>query len=172
VNFADTNWLASTYIAPQANDLEAVRRSGIVERFLRQHGGQLVISHIVLLEARNVFSRITGEQEPPEWQRLTADFGGRVYVDPMNWDLLRRECHLLFSKYAWQAVVGTFDTAIIASMKLAGGRRFLSFDSAARALAAAERIDVYPPLETAEKRIVSRLKHKSWRQPAGSKTRS
>ena len=75
MNFADTNWLASVYIEPAAADAEAVRRRRIVERFMRQHGGPLAISHVVLLEARNVFSRVTGEPLPQEWQTLEADFG-------------------------------------------------------------------------------------------------
>jgi len=158
MNFADTNWLASVYIEPEAADAEAVRRRRIVERFMRQHSGQLAISHIVLLEARNVFGRITREEQPLEWQTLEADFGGRVYVDPMNWDLLRRECNALFAKYAWKTALGTFDTAIVASVKLAGGRRFLSFDANARALAGAEGIGVFPVLEPAERKLLAQLK--------------
>ena len=158
MNFADTNWLASTYIEPHPDDAEALRRRQAVERFMRRHGGQLVISHIVLLEARNVFSRITEEEEPWEWQMLEADFDGRLYVDPLNWDLLRQECQRLFAKYAWKTAIGTFDTAIIASLKLAGGTRFLSFDATARALAAAEGITVYPELGAAERQILARLK--------------
>ncbi len=82
---------------------------------------------------------------------LEADFDGRLYVDPMNWDLLRQECIHLFSRYARKAAVGTFDTAIVASLKLAGGTRFLSFDATAKAMAASEGIEVYPALEAAEK---------------------
>ena len=160
MNFADTNWLAPAYIEPRAGDAEAVRRRDIVERFMRRHGGQLVISHVVLLEARNIFSRVTGEPEPREWQALEADFDGRLYVDPMNWDLLRRECNALFSKYAWKTAIGSFDTAIVASVKLAGGTRFLSFDSTARALAVAEGIEVFPALEAAEKQMITHLKRK------------
>lgn len=159
MNFADTNWLVSAYIEPPAEDEEGVRRRQIVERFLRRQGGQLVISHVVLLEARNVFSRVTGEREPPEWQGLEADFDGRLYVDPMNWDLLRQECNHLFSKYAWKTAVGTFDTAIVASAKLAGGTRFLSFDATARTLAVAEGIEAFPALDASEKQLLARLKH-------------
>jgi predicted nucleic acid-binding protein len=158
MNFADTNWLASAYIEPHAEDTEAAKRRRVVERFMRQHGGQLAISHVVLLEARNVFSRITGEEQPREWQTLEADFGGRLYVDPMNWDLLRRECNALFLKYSYKANLGTFDTAIVASVKLAGGTRFLSFDATARALASAEGIGIFPALEPAERRLLAQLK--------------
>ena len=160
MNFADTNWLVSAYIEPHEDDKEAVSRREIVDRFMRRHGGQLVISHAVLLEGRNVFSRVTGDREPREWQMLEADFDGRLYVDPMNWDFLRRECNHLFSKYAWKTAVGTFDTAIVASAKLAGGTRFLSFDATARAMAAAERIEVFPALDAAEKQLLARLKRK------------
>jgi predicted nucleic acid-binding protein len=159
MNFADTNWLASAYIEPHAEDTAAAKRRRVVERFMRQHGGQLAISHVVLLEARNVFSRITGEEQPREWQTLEADFGGRLYVDPMNWDLLRRECNALFLKYSYKANLGTFDTAIVASVKLAGGTRFLSFDATARALASAEGIGIFPALEPAERRLLAQLKH-------------
>jgi len=158
MTFADTNWLVSSYIEPRPEDVEAVRRRATVERFMRRHNGKLVISHLVLLEARNIFSRITGEREPLEWRTLEADFDGRLFVDPMNWDMLRRECTLLFSKYAWKAAIGTFDSALIASVKLAGGRRFLTFDAMARALAAAEGLAVFPPLDSAGKRLVSQMK--------------
>ena len=158
MNFADTHWLASVYIEPKAADTEAVRRRRVVERFLRQHGGQLATSHVVLLEARNLFSRVTGEELPLEWQTLEADFGGRLHVAPMNWDLLRRECNALVAKYAWKAALGTFDTAIVASVKLAGATRFLSFDVNARALASAEGMGVFPVLEPAERRLIAQLK--------------
>ncbi len=125
---------------------------------MRRYAGPLAVSQVVLLEARNVFLRVTGEREPNEWQRVEADFGGRLYVDPMNWNLLRRECNALFAKYAWKVVLGTFDTAIVASARLAGATRFLSFDVTARALAAAEGFEVYPALGRRDKPMVIRLK--------------
>ena len=54
--------------------------------------------------------------------------------------------------------LGTFDAAIVASAKLAGGTRFLSFDSTPKALAVVEGLDVFPPLDAQAKRIVSALK--------------
>jgi predicted nucleic acid-binding protein len=158
MNYADTNWLEAVYISPDPDDREANERERIVERFARKHGGQLALSHIVLLEARNVFSRVTGESHPQEWQELEADFGGRLYLDPMNWDLLRRECHVLFSRYAVKARLGTLDTAVVASAKLAGAKRFLSFDVTAKVLAAAEGLSVFPPLGEEGTRILTRLK--------------
>ena len=121
-----------------------------MKRFIRQHGGQLAISHVVLLEARNVFSRVAGEERPLEWQNLEADLGGRLRVDPMNWDLLRGECNGLTARYAWKAALGTLEAAIVASAKLAGATKFLSFDVIARALASAEEMDVFPVLAPAE----------------------
>ncbi len=158
MNFADTNWLVSAYIEPELGDTKAIRQREIVERFMRRHGGQLIISQIVLLEARNIFSRVTGEREPREWRRLEADFDGRIYVDPMNWDLLRQECDRLFARFAWKSAVGTFDTAIVVSAKLAGGTTFLSFDITARTMAAAEGMDVFPALDAEEKRLLLHLK--------------
>jgi len=157
MNYADTNWLEAVYITPHPDDPEGHERERIVERFARRHGGQLALSHVVLLEARNVFSRVTGESQPREWQQLEADFDGRLYIDPMNWDLLRRECHALFVRYAWKLQLGTFDTAVVASAKLGGGTRFLSFDTRAKALAAAEGLDVFPALDADGKRILTRL---------------
>jgi predicted nucleic acid-binding protein len=159
MNYADTNWLEALYITPHPDDAEARGRERIVERFARKHGGQLAVSHVVLLEARNVFSRVTGEKEPQEWRVLEADFDGRLYVDPMNWNLLRRECEALFACYAWKLTIGTFDTAIVASAKLAGATRFLSFDLTAKALAAAEGLAVFPALDAAGQQALSRLKH-------------
>jgi predicted nucleic acid-binding protein len=156
VNYADTNWLEAVYITPQGG--EAIRRRQIVERFARHHGGALVISHVVLLEARNVFSRTTGEKVPAEWALLEADFGGRLHIDSMNWDLLRRECYALFARYAWKTQLGTFDVAIIASAKLAGATQFLSFDTTAKALAVAEGIAVFPSLDHDGKQRLAQLK--------------
>ena len=158
MNFADTNWLSAIYIQPTPQEKEALTRREVVGRFMRRYGDRLIISPVVLLEARNIFSRITREREPREWQMLESDFDGRIYVDPMKWDALRRECNLLFSKYAWKADIGSFDTAIIASAKLAGGSVFLSFDTTARAMAAAEGMDVFPVLGAPDKQLVSRLK--------------
>jgi len=158
MNYADTNWLEAVYITPHPDDAEAQERERIVERFARKHGGQLAVSHVVLLETRNVFSRVTGERQPREWQQLEADFDGRLYVDPMSWDLLRRECHALFARYAWKTQLGTFDTAVVASAKLAGGTQFLSFDTRAKALATAEGLKVFPPLDAEGKRILSLFK--------------
>ena len=158
MNYADTNWLEALYITPHPDDKEAQGREQTVERFARKHGGQFAVSHIVLLEARNVFSRVTGEAHPREWEQLEADFDGRLFVDPMNWDLLRRECQALFSRYSWKTRLGTFDAAVVASSKLAGGTRFLSFDTQAKALAAAEGMEVFPPLDGQGKRLLAALK--------------
>lgn len=158
MNYADTNWLEAVYITPHRDDAEGQARERIVERFARRYGGQLAVSHTVLLEARNVFSRVTGESEPREWRQLEADFDGRIYVDPMNWDLLRRECHALFARYAWKIELGTFDTTVVASAKLAGGTRFLSFDTRAKALAAGEGLEVFPALDAEGKRFLAKLR--------------
>ena len=70
MNYADTNWLEAVYITPHPDDADACSRERIVERFARKHGGMLVVSHLVLLEARNVFSRVTGESQPREWRQV------------------------------------------------------------------------------------------------------
>jgi hypothetical protein len=60
--------------------------------------------------------------------------------------------------FVWTAALGMFDTAIAASVKLAGGTRFLSFDANARALARAEGIGVFSALEPSERRLLAQLK--------------
>ena len=77
----------------------------------------------------------------------------------MNWNLLRRDCDRLFARYGWRLTIGTFDAAIVASARLAGATCFLSFDVTAKALAAAEGLAVFPPLDTAGKQILARLRH-------------
>jgi len=156
LNFADTNWLEALYFDAESQDQKL--RCAIVERFVRKHGGQLCISQLVYLEARNVFSRNAREAEPEEWRRLLSDLNGLLYLDPMNWDFLRREAFELFARYSPKITVGTFDVAILASAKLSGATRLLSFDEALKAVAVSERLAVFPPLNDAGKRLLSQLR--------------
>ena len=156
MNFADTNWLEALYF--DAENQEQASRCDVVKRFVRKHGGQLGISHVVYLEARNIFSRNAREPEPEEWRRLVTDLNGLLFLDPMNWDFLRRDAFALFAKYSPKAAVGTLDMAILASAKLSGATRLLSFDEALKAVAVAEKIEVFPPLSVDGKRLLSGLK--------------
>jgi predicted nucleic acid-binding protein len=156
MNFADTNWLEALYF--ESPDPEQQKREAIVQRFMRRHGGQLAISHIVFLEVRNVFSRTAKETEPEEWRRFLADFNGLIYLDPMNWDFVRKDAFDLFAKYSHRATLGTLDVAILASMKLCGATRLLSFDQALKALAMAEGLEVFPPLDVQGRQRLVRLK--------------
>lgn len=158
MNFADTNWLVALYLEPDPANAEARQRRATVERYMRRHNDQLAISHIVLLEARNVFSYITGEPLPVEWTDLEADFDGKLFVDPMNWYLLRRECDEIISRYSRRMELGTFDVAMLASAKLAGGKNFLSFDEQLKALAVAEKLDVFPALNANGKAMLHELR--------------
>ncbi len=144
MNFADTNWLEALYF--EAEDERQNIRCELVERFMRKESGQLCISQIVYLEARNVFARVGGAGEPEEWRRLVSDFSGLLYLDPMNWDFLRRDAFQLFARYSPKAVVGTLDMAIVASLKCLARHACLSFDETVKAVAVAEKIAVYPPL--------------------------
>jgi predicted nucleic acid-binding protein len=158
VNFADTNWLVAIYLPANDSDDESKSRRATVERFMRKQGGQLLLSPIVLLEARNIFARVTGEAEPAEWSSMESDFNGRLYVDPMNWRELQRECGSIFSRYSHKTVIGTFDAALVASAKLAGAQTFLSFDKTAKAMAAAEGLSVFPELDRDAKKILQTLR--------------
>gem|GEM_PF-1178771 len=152
-------YILPLYLDADPTDQVAVQRRSAVERFMRRHGGQLAISHVVLMEARNVFSRVTGERSPMEWADLEADFDGKLYVDPMNWHSLRRECDDIFTRRAWQTELGTFDVAIVASAKLAGAKTFLTFDGRLAVLASVEGLNVFPALNDAGKTLVHRLRH-------------
>lgn len=107
MNFADTNWLEAMFF--NLTDTDKKSRSATVQRFLRQHSGPIGLSHLVYLEARNVFSRISGEAEPEEWRLLQHELNGRLYLDPMNWDFLRRESFALIARYGFKESLGTFD---------------------------------------------------------------
>ena len=156
MNFADTNWLEALYF--DAEDHEQQARCQVVQRFIRRHGGQLAISHVVYLEARNVFSRNSGEAEPEEWRRLLSDLNRLIYLDPMNWDFLRRDTFALFARYSPQVSVGTLDMAVLASARLSGATRLLSFDEKLKAIAAAEKLEVFPQLDRAGKQLLSELR--------------
>ena len=155
MNFADTNWLEALYF--NSPDSRQQLREGVVQRFMRRHGGQLAISHVVYLEARNVFSRTSGEAEPEEWRRFVADFNGLIYLDPMNWDFLRRDAFSLFARYSHKARLGTLDLAVLASAKLSGAKRLLTFDETLKAVASAEGLKVFPSLEIEGKQLLANL---------------
>jgi predicted nucleic acid-binding protein len=144
--FADTNWLEALYFVPHPGNAEATKRASIVERRMRNQSGPLLTSHVVLLEARNVFSRLSRTPKPEEWDQLVADFSGRIFVDPMNWDFLRQETTAVFEKFSHKAVIGTFDATLIASAKLAGAQEILSFDERLKAVASCCELNVFPKL--------------------------
>ena len=149
MNFADTNWLAAMFF-------EVEGRSDTVRRFLRSHSGQLAVSEIVMLEAENVFRRNTEDDAPSQLEEFHADH--RFYRDAMNWSLVRREAQDLFKRYARKSKLGTFDMALLASAKLSGITRLLSFDEGLKAVAVAERIEVFPPLNDEGKARLAELR--------------
>ena len=151
--FADTNWLVAAYFLEAASN-----RHEIVERYSRKHGQPWVVSQVVLLEARNVFARTAKEKNPEEWADLQSDLGRRVLVDTMQWDLVRQKTETLFERYSYKATIGTFDAVLLASALLTGARIFLSFDSQLKALAAAERLTVFPELTSHERTLLAALR--------------
>lgn len=155
MNFADTNWLRAMFLRTEDHK----DREATVERFHRRDRTQVGLSHVVLLEARNVFSRITGEPEPAEYRALLEDgFNGRFYLDPMNWDLVRRNTLALLQRYAHKTTLGTFDMAVLASAQLAGATRLLSFDETIKAVAVAEGMEVFPLLGDEGRQILAALR--------------
>lgn len=156
--FADTNWLEALYFEPDPLDKDSLARAAVVERRMRKHVGSLTISHIVLLESRNVFGRVSGKPKPQEWEHLLSDFNGRIYVDPMNWDLLRQETNRLFERLSHRATVGTFDATLIASAKLAGASEILTFDERLKAVASCLGLKVFPTLGPEARELLAKLR--------------
>jgi hypothetical protein len=70
----------------------------------------------------------------------------------------RRDAFELFARYSHRLALGTFDVALLASAKLSGATRLLSFDRTLQALAAAEGLHVFPPLDAESKRWLTQLK--------------
>ncbi len=153
MNFADTNWLVAMFFE-QAGDLK--QRNAVVDRFLRAHHGQLLVSPVVLLECENVFRHEAGESQPVELEQLETD--DRFYRDPMNWAVLKRETQELFRHYAHKIKLGTFDATLLASAKLAGAKTILSFDENFKALATAEGLQVFPPLSASGQATLAKLR--------------
>lgn len=156
--FADTNWLEALYLKPDPENRSGMMRKAIAERRMRHQREPLLISHIVLLEARNVFSRVTGQRSPIEWEDLLSDFNGRLFVDPMNWDILRQATNRIFEQFSYKVVIGTFDATLIASAQLAGALELLSFDETLKALASALDIKVFPELRSEGKTLLAKLR--------------
>jgi hypothetical protein len=154
--FPDTNWLTAAY-CPHLDD----NRARIIERFSAKHGRwPWILSPLVYLEAKNVFARLAGQANGASWRRLLADVGQRLQIDPLNWERLQQRAFALSERYSHKAAVGSFDLAIIAHAGLCGATHFLSFDtgSSARALAAAEKMEVCPPLAEADKARLAALR--------------
>ena len=156
MNFADTNWIEAMFF--NLTDADKKSRSAIVQRYLRRERGPIGLSHLVYLEARNVFTRTSGEAEPKEWSQLRQDLNGRFYLDPMNWEFLRRDTFDLIARYGHKATLGTFHLALLASARLSGATRFLSFDQTLKAVAVAEGLDVFPALNSTGQQLLAKLK--------------
>lgn len=156
MNCADANWLTALYLAP--GDPKSKARRAIVERLARRQAQPLLVSRLAFGEARNVFSRITLQDHPPEWQALLADVGTRLLLPVLPEEKMEAQAFALFARYSRKLTLGTFDVFIIAAGQLAGATGFLSFDGVARALASAEGMDVFPELNELEKSIRARLK--------------
>lgn len=156
MNFADTNWLEAMFF--ESAGAEKKSRRVTVDRFMRREPGVIGISHIVYLEARNIFARVSGEAEPAEWRQLQEEMNRRFYLDPMNWDFLRRDTFELFARYSHRVTIGTLDMALVASAQLAGGTRLLSFDETIKAVAQAEGLEVFPELNPEGKALLAKLR--------------
>ena len=156
MNCADANWLTATYLAP--GDTRSRARHAIVERLARRQPRPVLISRVAFAEARNVFSRITLLDHPPEWRALLDDVGTKLLLPVLPEEKLEAQSFALFARYSRKLTLGTSDVFIIAAGQLAGATGFLSFDGVARALASAEGLDVFPELNELEKSIRARLK--------------
>ena len=151
MNFADTNWLEAMFFELTGD--KQSRRS-IVDRFLRRNPGQLGLSHLVYLEARNVFSRVSGETEPPEWNGERTRPRVRFSAP---------------SRKTWgREIVRSFATGVRAQGAGCEGAsshtrgRVCSpipeFDQTLKAVAVAEGLEVFPELNEAGKTLLAQLR--------------
>lgn len=151
--FADTNWLVAQYF-------DQPSRSRVLRSWSRRQHPVLLTSLPVLLEARNVFARISKVPDCPEWKWLQEDCGGGLLPTPHGWREIAGEAEKLIDRYACKAVVSTADILVVASASLSGAAWFLSFDqsSGARALASVLRMAVFPELNARDKELTTGLR--------------
>ena len=151
--FADTNWLAALYF-------DQPSRSRVLRSWSRGHRPALLTSLPVLLEARNVFARVSKEPACPEWKCLREDCGAGLSVTPHSWPEIAGEAEKLIDRYAHKAALSTADCLVVASASISGAAWFLSFDqnSGARALASVLKMAVFPELNARDKKMIAALK--------------
>jgi predicted nucleic acid-binding protein len=155
MNAVDTNWLEAMFFDPRDEGGKA--RRATVDRFLRtQQRGQLLVSQIVILEARNVFSRASARPEPDAWTKFEVD--RRFYRDSLDWDKTKRDVFALVFRYGHKLTLGTFDLAVLASSRLSGATRLLVFDETLKAVATAEGLEVFPPLDEKGQAVLAKLR--------------
>lgn len=150
---ADTNWLVAMFFTQPG--LMAARNK-IVSQYLRHHSGQMLVTAIAGIEVENVFRHESGESDPAELNEFKTD--PRFYREPMNWHALARETESIFRRYAHKSRIGTFDVTLLASAKLDGATHLLSFDEKFKAMAVAEGIEVFPPLNDEGRAHLAELK--------------
>jgi len=149
--YVDTNWLAAAYF-------HSPERGEITERFAKRHEYPWHCSRLVYLESRNVFAALSGRQNSPEWRRLNDDLGSRIILEQFQWAALEPRAFQLMDRYSHKDKLGTWDLFIVAGAQLAGATHFLSFDRGARAVAAAERLTVFPELGAKDNDILAKLR--------------
>jgi predicted nucleic acid-binding protein len=150
--FADTNWLVALYF-------DQPSRSRILRSWSRREKPTLLSSSPVLLEARNVFARASGEAASQEWKSLLTDCGSGLLVAPQSWSEIVAEAERMIDRYSQKATISAGDYLVVASAWLSGATWFLSFDqnSGARALASVLRMAIFPELSSRDKAIIARL---------------
>jgi predicted nucleic acid-binding protein len=153
--FPDTNWLVAAYFLEHDD-----ARTRQVQRFTAAHHGPWVISALVELEAKNVFARIAQQPNGSAWRAFTADIGQRLHLEPLDWQPLRARAFNLSERFSHKLAIGSLDLAIVAHAELCRATHFLSFDTAssARALAAALRMQIVPPLTPADQSRLAALR--------------
>src|SRR5258708_10565806 len=145
IAFADTNWLVAAYFVNS--------RMPTVQRFAARNDWPWHVTSPVLFECHAVFPRVAKQANPPQFEQLKPEIGGKLMLDPSSLDELAGKAKDLLARYAHKAEIGVFDAMIVAGAKAANAEWFLCFDtnSNARALAAALKLRVFPELTEADK---------------------
>jgi predicted nucleic acid-binding protein len=148
IAFADTNWLFSLYY--QTRDTVHVLEWA-------EQPSTLVLSGPVLAECSCLFWR-AGDR----LVELEADIRSKRLIETgYSFESLVEEAKPLWRRYTSRFPISTLDMLHVIAARRFGCSWFLSFDSQSgcRALASVLGLKVFPPLTTADREIVSKLRH-------------
>lgn len=153
--WADTNWLVASYF-------ECGDRSEQVRRFQRRVGNvPLHVGPLQLAEAEVVFRRIAADPDPSALKNLVNGLASEFIIEHRtNLDSLSRSAMEIIRRFAHRVPLGWLDAAILGQAVSVGADTFVSFDtnSAARAVAHALKLQVFPKLSPRDRELAGQCR--------------